>query len=290
MPEKKEIIAICGPTAAGKTKLAIRLALQYNTSILSADSRQCFKELNIGVAKPSTEQLKRVTHYFINYCSVQEEVNASSFEKYALEIDEKVFSKNDHLILAGGTGLYIRAFLDGLDEIPLPDPKIEEEIIDKFKSRGEEWLLKEVMKHDPVFVQKGEIKNPQRTLRALTVKLSTGKSILSFHTGIRKTRNFSIRKIFLDIPKEILYDRINTRVDTMMDQGLLKEAEQLLPLRHLNALQTVGYRELFSYFDGKISLNDAVGLIKKNTRHYAKRQLTWFRKYFIDDTTDIIKE
>jgi len=276
---KKTCIIVSGPTAVGKTSYGIDLALKYETQIISADSRQCFQELNIGVAKPSGEQLKKVLHYFINSHSVHDEVNVKVFEEYALKAVQKIFENNDTAVMVGGTGLYIKAFSEGLDDIPEVDEILRKEINNEYKIQGFSWLQNEIKKHDPDFFSKGEMQNPQRMLRALAVKLSTGKSILDFHSGKKEKRNFEIKNILLELPREQLYHNINHRVDQMMQDGLLDEANYLFPLRHLNALQTVGYKELFDYFDGKVSLDEAVEEIKKNTRHYAKRQLTWFKKY-----------
>ncbi len=274
----KTCIIVSGPTAVGKTSQAIELALKNNTQIISADSRQCFKELNIGVAKPSDEQLQKVKHYFINSHSIHQEVNARIFEDYALEAVSEIFEKNDIAVMVGGTGLYIRAFIEGLDEIPEVDEFVRKEINQKYLLNGFDWLQNELKSNDPVFFAKGEMQNPQRMLRALEVKLSTGKSILDFHSQKKVKRDFEIKVSLLELPREELYNNINFRVDQMMENGLLKEAESLYPYKHLNALQTVGYKELFDYFDGKISLEKAVEEIKKNTRHYAKRQMTWFKK------------
>lgn len=278
---KKTCIIISGPTAAGKTAYAIDLALKFNTQIISADSRQCFKELHIGVAKPSTEQLQKVKHYFINTHSIHEEVNAKIFEEYALRSVNEIFTKNDIAVMVGGTGLYIKAFAEGLDNIPATNEIIRNEINERYAHEGPQWLQDQIKLHDPGFFNKGEMQNPQRMLRALEVKLSTGKSILNFHSGKKIQRDFEIKNILMDLPREQLYNNINRRVDQMMLNGLLKEAESLFPYRHLNALQTVGYKELFDYFEKKISLDTAVAAIKKNTRHYAKRQITWLRKHGI---------
>ena len=275
---KKTCIIICGPTAVGKTSYGIELAQKFQTQIISADSRQCFKELNTGVAKPSKEQLGKVKHYFINSHSVHDEMNVKTFEEYALNAVNEIFKKNDVAIMVGGTGLYIKAFAEGIDEIPGIDENIRREINDKYLKNGFQWLHDEIKFHDHDFFENGEMQNPQRMLRALEVKISTGKSILSFHSGKKMNRNFEIKNILLELSRDQLYTNINNRVDQMMEEGLLKEAESLFPYRHLNASQTVGYKELFEYFEGKISLEKAVEEIKKNTRHYAKRQVTWFKK------------
>lgn len=276
--DKKNCIIISGPTAAGKTAYAIELALKFNTQIISADSRQCFKELNIGVAKPSAFQLSQVAHYFINTHSIHEEVNAKTFEEYALQSVNEIFKNNDTAVMVGGTGLYIKAFCEGLDDIPESDENLRKKIGEQYADKGFQWLHDELKLNDPLFFSKGEMQNPQRMMRALEVKLSTGKSILHFHSARKIQRPFTIKKILMELPREQLYQNINTRVDRMMEEGLLKEAEGLYSLRHLNALQTVGYKELFDYFDDKITLDAAIDEIKKNTRHYAKRQITWFRK------------
>jgi len=280
---KKTCIIISGPTAVGKTSYGIDLALKYNTQIISADSRQCFRELNIGVAKPSKEQLQKVKHYFIDTHSIHEEMNVKIFEEHALKAAEEIFTNHDIAIMVGGTGLYIKAFTQSLDDIPEVDETIRNNINQQYTIDGFDWLANEIKLHDPDFFSKGEMQNPQRMMRALEVKLSTGKSILYFHSGKKMKRDFEIKNINLEIPREQLYRNINHRVDEMMEAGLLEEAKNLLPSKNLNALQTVGYKELFDYFEGKFSLEKAVDEIKKNTRHYAKRQMTWFKKFHAEN-------
>ena len=282
---KKTCLIISGPTAVGKTSYGIELALKYHTQIISADSRQCFKELNIGVAKPSKDQLEKVKHYFINSHSIHEEINVKIFEEYALKSVEEIFKNNDVAIMVGGTGLYIKSFTEGLDDIPEINETIKKEINTQYFAHGIEWLSEQIKLHDSIFFSKGEMQNPQRMLRALEVKLSTGKSILDFHSQKRIKRDFEIKNILLELPREQLYKNINHRVDEMMEAGLLKEAENLFSFKSLNALQTVGYKELFDFFEGKYSLEKAIEEIKKNTRHYAKRQMTWFKKYIQDDAS-----
>lgn len=272
------VIIVAGPTASGKTDIAIQLAQHFNTEIISADSRQCFKELNIGVAKPSPQQLAAVHHYFINSHSIADNLSAADYEKYALDAADTIFEKTNTAVMCGGTGLYIKAFCEGLDAIPEADPATKEEIAAGFATMGIEWLRELVEKEDPLFFEKGESQNPHRLMRALEVKRSTGKSILELQTKLKKQRPFEIIKICLDLPRKLLYERINHRVNLMMEAGLEEEVRALLPGKSLNALQTVGYRELFDYFEGKISLARAVELIKQNTRNYAKRQVTWFKK------------
>lgn len=278
MSGKKSCIVIVGPTASGKTKLSLQLAEYFKTDIISADSRQCYKELNIGVAKPEENDLQRVKHYFINSHSIHDEVNAAVFENYALEAVSKIFSTNDYAIVVGGTGLYIKAFCEGMDVMPHIDEEIRKTLRDQYSNNGIEWLKKQVKENDPLFYGKGEILNPQRMLRALEVKLSTGKSVFELHTSQKKDRPFNVIKFGIDLPRETLYTRINKRVDSMVDAGLLDEVKSLNQYRYINALQTVGYRELFEYIDGSVSLESAIDNIKKSTRHYAKRQITWFRR------------
>jgi tRNA dimethylallyltransferase len=277
--KNKTCIIITGPTAVGKTSYGVELAQKYNTQIISADSRQCYKELNIGVAKPSPNQLQSIQHYFINSHSIHDDVNAKVFEQYALNAANIIFEKNDVAVMVGGTGLYIKAFSEGFDEVPPINEFLRNEISEDYKIKGLEWLQHELKKYDPLYFNSGEIQNPQRSIRALSVKLYTGNSILDFQSGKKTERDFDIKSIYLEIPREELYKRIDNRVDEMMSAGLLDEAESLFEYRNLNALQTVGYKELFEYMEGKISLPYAVEEIKKNTRHYAKRQMTWFKKF-----------
>ena len=274
----KACIIIQGPTAVGKTALAIELARHFSTAIISADSRQCFKELNIGVAKPSQDELHAVKHYFINSHSITENVNAAVFEQYALKKVNEIFAKHEVAVMVGGTGLYIKTFCNGIDEVPVISPEIREKIIADYEWEGLQWLQKEVETNDPLYFARGEIKNPQRLMRALEVKLSTGRSIIEFQTQQKKERDFNIIKIGLELPGEELNKRMNKRVDSMMEVGFLNEVKSLVPYKDLNALQTVGYRELFGHLIGDLSLDDAVEAIKINTRQYAKRQMTWFKK------------
>jgi tRNA dimethylallyltransferase len=275
---KKTCIIICGPTAVGKTDIAIAVATHFNTKIISADSRQCYQELNIGVARPPEAALQAVPHYFINSHSIQQEVTTADFERYALTAAHEIFKDNDIAVMVGGTGLYIRAFCDGMDDIPSVDAAIRNEITELYKINGLPWLQQQVKTADPAYFEKGEIQNPRRMMRALEVIRSTGQSITYFQQGHKKLRPFNIIKIGLELPREILYNRINHRVLQMMEAGLEKEARALYPYKDLNALQTVGYRELFDYFAGYTSLERAVELVMQNSRHYAKRQLTWFKK------------
>ena len=250
----KTVIIIAGPTAVGKTTVAVQLAQHFKTEIISADSRQCFKELNIGVARPSPEELQQVPHHFIASHSISEEVNAATFEQYALEKTNELFKKQDVVVMVGGTGLYIKAFCEGLDTIPAIDPAIRENISKEYEEKGLDWLQQLVQQKDPAFYASGEIQNPQRMMRALEVIASTGQSILSFRKNEKTERPFHIIKIGLELPKEELHRNIETRVDAMMEAGLLEEVKQLAEYKNLNALQTVGYKELFDYSDGQLSL------------------------------------
>jgi len=274
----KTCIVIAGPTAVGKTAVSIALAQHFKTSIISADSRQCFKELHIGVAKPSPEQLQLVKHYFIGSHSITEDMNAGIFEQYALGAVNEIFAEHDIAIMVGGTGLYIRAFCEGMDEIPATDMDVRAQINNHYNKEGLAWLQNEIKVKDPQWYTWGEIQNPQRIMRALEVVEQTGKSILSFQKEKKVIRDFKIIKIGLTLPRQVLYQQINHRTDEMMRSGLEAEVRALMPYSGLNALQTVGYREIFEYLNGQVDLPSAVESIKKNTRHYAKRQLTWFNK------------
>lgn len=277
-PEKTAIV-IVGPTASGKTAYSIELAKKLSTSIISADSRQCYRELNIGVAKPSTEELMAVRHYFVNSHSIFDRVDTVVFEEEALRGASETFASSDHVIVTGGTGLYVKVFCEGIDDIPVADAATRMELMQLWKDQGVEGLQRLLSAVDPEFLQQTNEKNNRaRLMRALEVKLASGRSILSFREGGRKERSFRIRKIGLNWPRESLYNRINQRVDRMMEAGLLEEARALYPHRHLKALQTVGYQELFDHFSGHYSLDEAVDKIRQHTRNYAKRQLTWFRK------------
>lgn len=276
--ENKTVIIIAGPTAVGKTAVAIEIAKYFKTEIISADSRQCYKELNIGVARPSEKELVEVKHHFIASHSIHEKVNAVTFEKYALEKAAKIFEKHEVVVMVGGTGLYIKAFTEGLDDIPAVPEAIHEEVTQSYKVNGLEWLQQQVERVDPDFFAVGEVQNPQRLMRALEVYKATGRSVLGFRKGCKAQRDFEVIKLALQLPKEDLHRNIDTRVDQMIENGLIEEARSLVPYQHLNALQTVGYKELFAHFNDELTLPGATGLIKKNTRQYAKRQMTWFRK------------
>ena len=278
MAVKKTVIIVAGPTASGKTSIALAAAKHFRTEIISADSRQCYRELRIGVARPSDQELEEVPHHFIGTHSIHEKITAAGFESFALAKVQELFVRHDTVVLAGGTGLYIKAFCEGLDSIPIVPQATRNEVIQEYEARGITWLQEELAEHDPEFYRSGEILNPHRLMRALEVLRATGQSILSFHSQTKAHRDFDTVKIALLLPREELYRRINNRVDQMMEQGLEAEARALIPYQHLHALQTVGYQELFDHFNGRSSLQEAVARIKQNTRQYAKRQITWFKK------------
>ncbi len=275
---KKTLVVVVGPTAIGKTALAIELAKTYQTEIISADSRQFFREMNIGTAKPSLEELAMAPHHFINSHSVETLFSTGDFEMAALKLIENLFEIHNVLIMVGGSGLYIDAICKGLDEMPEIDLNIREQLNQQFAIEGIEKIRLQLAYLDPEYFEKVDQSNPQRMIRGLEVVLSTGKKLSSFLTSSKKERPFNIVKIGLNTDRALLYERINHRVDVMMEAGLLQEVESLLPYRSYNALNTVGYSEIFGFLDGKTDLISAVAMIKQNTRRFAKRQLTWFRR------------
>jgi tRNA dimethylallyltransferase len=275
------VYIVVGPTAVGKTKYAIELAQKLKTEIISADARQCYQELNIGVARPSLEELATVPHHFIASHSIQEMINAGTFEQYALAKSSELIAQFGSVVMVGGTGLYIKAFVEGMDQIPAIDPAIRSQIQEDVSLKGMDWLQAQVQAKDPAYwaqADKGEQQNTQRLSRALEVVIGTGQSILSFQLQSKKGRSFNIQKIGLEMPREQLYDRINQRVVQMVDIGLEEEVYALRPQFHLNALQTVGYQEWQPYFEGHQTKEAVIQAIQQNTRHYAKRQMTWFKK------------
>lgn len=272
------LIVIAGPTAIGKTAAAIQLAQHFNTVILSADSRQFFKEMSIGTAKPTAEELAAAPHYFIDSHSITEPFSVGDFEKQGMELLDELFKAHDIIIIVGGSGLYIKAICEGFDHIPDADEGVREKLNAELEEKGLAHLQEKLKQVDPDYYNEVDINNPQRVIRALEVFESTGKPFSSYRVANTNTRPFNIIKIALDMPREQLYNRINQRVDVMLEQGLLDEVKSLLPYRHLNALNTVGYSEVFDYLDGKVDLDTAIDKIKQNTRRFAKRQLTWFRK------------
>lgn len=278
MLKTQTLISIVGPTAIGKTTLGIDLAIHFNSEIISCDSRQFFKEMTIGTAVPNIDELLAAKHHFIKHISIFDEYNVGQFEKDALLKLDELFIKNPIQIMVGGSGLYLDAVLNGLDDFPEVDLSIREELTQLLKEKGIEYLQVQLKELDLESYKNIAIDNPHRIIRALEICLGTTKPYSSFKNKPKTPRNFNSIKIGLIADRKLIYDRINQRVDLMMENGLLEEAKKLHPFKHLNALQTVGYRELFAYFDGKISLDFAVSEIKKNTRRFSKRQLTWFQK------------
>ncbi len=274
----KTAYIIAGPTAVGKTAIAIALAKRLGTEIVSADSRQCYREMSVGTAKPTVEELAAVKHHFIDTHSVSTALDAADYETLALGYLQDIFATHDAAVVCGGTGLYIKALCEGLDTMPAVRDEVVRDVNNEYETRGLQWLQHAVMEEDPDFYKEGEIKNPARLLRALIFKRSVGESIVNYRTGEKKKRDFRIVKVGLELSREVLYQHINTRVDKMMEDGLLDEVRNLYSLRSLKNLQTVGYSELFEHIEGLYTLQEAVDKIKQNTRHYAKRQMTWFRK------------
>jgi tRNA dimethylallyltransferase len=275
--KKNSLIVLLGPTGVGKTALSLRLAKTFGCAIVSADSRQVFRELKIGTAVPSEEQLAKVPHYFIGNKSITEHFSAGQYEAEALEILKKLFSENSVQMLVGGSMLYIDAVCKGLDDIPTVDAEVRKEVTALYNEQGLAALQQKLCEIDPVYYQTADLNNRQRIIHALEVCIATGNPYSNLLNHTRKERPFNIVKIGLTMDRKELYERINARVDQMLEQGLLEEARQFYPFKQLNSLKTVGYRELFDYFDGNSSLEFAVEKIKQNSRRYAKRQLTWFR-------------
>ncbi len=274
----KTLVVILGPTASGKTSLSLRLASQFMSEIISSDSRQFFRGMNIGTAKPSEKELNSVPHHFVDTLDVNDEYNVGMFEKDALTLLGKLFKKHPLVFMCGGSGLYINAVCNGFDALPTADPEVREKLEGILEREGVRGLAELLKKLDPDWHTKADLSNPHRLIRAIEVCMITGKPYSSFRKGKKVVRDFNIIKIGLDLDRELLYERINKRVDSMMLEGLLKEAKNFFHQRELNSLQTVGYQELFAYLEGKHKLEEAIELIRRNTRRYAKRQLTWFRK------------
>lgn len=273
---KKNLIVIAGPTAVGKTALSIELAKFYNCPVISADSRQFYKEMSIGTAKPTQEEMQDVPHYFIDNISIHDTYNVGQFERDAIDCIETLFKTHEQLILVGGSGLYINAILNGVDEFEEIPTHIREQLIKDYNEKGLIYLQDELKKRDEVYYNQVDLNNPQRIMRALEVCIHNDKPYSSFRKKEKKERSFDTINILVNTDRETLYNCINKRVDVMMQNGLLEEVKSLYPHKHLNALNTVGYKELFDFIDNKCTLEEAVSLIKQNSRRYAKRQLTWF--------------
>ena len=275
----KNLIVIGGPTAVGKTKLAIWLARNLETEIISADSRQIYREMDIGVARPSEEELSAVKHHFIATKSIREYYNASMFENEALETINNLFYKYDNVIVAGGSGLYIDAIIKGIDDIPTVLPQIREQLARWYKETSLTHIQQLVQRLDPEYYAKADVNNPMRLLKALEVTIQSNRPYSSFLRGKSKKRPFNVIMIGLDRPRKELYERINSRTVKMIEKGLIDEVKSLMPFRESTALKTVGYKEIFDYLDGILTLEQAIDLIQRNTRKYARRQLSWFRRY-----------
>ncbi|MBP9933450.1 MAG: tRNA (adenosine(37)-N6)-dimethylallyltransferase MiaA [Chitinophagaceae bacterium] len=274
----KTLIVIGGPTGSGKTALAIEIAAALQTEILSADSRQCYREMNIGVARPSSEQLETIPHHFIASHSIQDEMNAASFEKYGLNILNQIFEKNDYAVVCGGTGLYIKALLEGLDEMPPIDPLIRQQCRDEYHEKGIQWLQEQVKDCDPEIYDRMDLHNHVRLLRALEFYLCHRQTLSSYQQATIKSRPFRAICFYTNPDRSTLYQQINQRVLQMMDSGLEAEVYALRNFSSLQALQTVGYKECFTYFNGLISKEECIAEIQQHTRNYAKRQITWFKQ------------
>lgn len=273
----KQLIVISGPTASGKTALSVALAKHFNSCVISADSRQFYKEISIGTAKPTIEEMEGISHYFIDSHQLSDEVSAAQFEREALEILAERFKKHDTIILTGGSGMFVDALCDGLDRIPTSKEirtQLQEQV-----DRGElELLLEELKERDPIYFEQVDRKNPVRVMRAVEVIRLTGLPYSELRKSKPKKRPFEVKRFIIEHDREFLYDRINRRVDIMMEAGLLEEVKSVLPLRHLSSMNTVGYKELFNYLDGNCSLEESVNMIKQNSRRYAKRQITWLKR------------
>ncbi len=274
----KKLIVVVGPTAVGKTAVSIKLAQHFQTEIISADSRQIFKELTIGTAKPSEAELATIKHHFINSHPISEKYDAAQYGRDALELIHQLFKKYDYLILCGGSGLYVKAVLEGFDDIPETGDEIREELNRQFEKEGVVWLQEKMKQLDPEHFETIDQQNPHRLMRALEVKIGTGLSISIFRKKAKLQHSFSIVKIGLELPREVLNKRIDERMDQMIRDGLFDEAEQVFPFKDQQALQTVGYQEIFDFMEGQYDREEAIRLLKRNSRRYAKRQMTWFKR------------
>jgi tRNA dimethylallyltransferase len=275
---RKFLVLVVGPTAVGKTELCLKLAKKFNTEIVSCDSRQFYREMNLGTAKPSPAELAEVPHHFIDSLSIFQDYDVRKFEQDALSKLEELFQEKDLVIMTGGSGLFADVVVKGMDDIPDIDPQIREKVIQEYSEKGLGWLQEEISRVDPEYYEKVDRQNPQRLMRSLEVYRGTGLKFSGFRNNKKADRPFSVIKIGLERDRAELYSRIDHRMDLMIEQGLVEEAKSLFPNRHLNALQTVGYSEIFDFLEGKYDWEEAIRLLKRNSRRYAKRQLTWFRR------------
>ena len=274
----KKLVAVVGPTAVGKTAVAIALAEKWQTEIISADSRQIFKDLEIGTAKPTQQELNRVKHHFINYKSIEEKYDARQFGEEALAVINNLFERLDVVVLCGGSGLYVKSLLEGFDEIPQIPKGMRESISMEYEAKGLAWLQNEMERLDAEYFQQVDRQNPHRLIRGIEICRATGKPVGTFRSNTKKELPFKVIKMGLELPREVLYQRIDDRMNVMIANGLFEEAERFYPQRNLNALQTVGYREIFGFMEGAYDREEAIRLLKRNSRNYAKRQLTWFKR------------
>lgn len=274
----KRLLVIVGPTGSGKTDLSLRVARRYGAPILSTDSRQFYRGMAIGTAQPTAKEQQLVEHHFIASRDITDGLNCGTYEQEALACLDRLYAAHDDVVAVGGSGLYIQALCDGMDDLPQADETLRTRLMERLRGEGLEALAAELREHDPVYCETADLRNPARVVRALEVCLQTGLPYSEQRLGTRRERPFRTLKIGVELPREVLYERIDCRVDRMLDEGLVDEARRLYPHRALNALQTVGYRELFDWFEGRTTYEEAVELIKRNTRRYAKRQMTWFRR------------
>ena len=274
----KRLLVIVGPTGSGKTDLSLRVARRYGAPILSTDSRQFYRGMAIGTAQPTAKERQLVEHHFIASRDITDGLNCGTYEQEALACLDRLYAAHDDVVAVGGSGLYIQALCDGMDDLPQADETLRTRLMERLRGEGLEALAAELREHDPVYCETADLRNPARVVRALEVCLQTGRPYSEQRLGTRRERPFRTLKIGVELPREVLYERIDRRVDRMLDEGLVDEARRLYPHRALNALQTVGYRELFDWFEGRTTYEEAVELIKRNTRRYAKRQMTWFRR------------
>ena len=272
------LVVVVGPTGSGKSALAVKLATHLNAPIISTDSRQVFRGMPIGTAQPTAEEQAAAKHYFIADREVEDDFNCGKYAEEALALLDELFAKSEYVVAVGGSGLYVQALCEGMDDLPDADPSLRESLKQRLESEGLDSLVVQLRRLDAKYAEEVDVCNPARVMRALEVCLATGRPYSEQRKGVTAERPFHIIKIGTDMPRDVLYDRINRRVDMMVEEGLEAEARSMYPKRHLNALQTVGYRELFEHFDGNCTFEEAVELVKRNSRRYAKRQLTWFRR------------